>query len=146
MKVADNVTCLSCGQINRVLIVKLDAGAKCAKCGSPLFSGLVAELDLQVHNKATARDEFPIMVDYWAPWCGPCRTMAPEFAKAALKLKSKVRFAKIDTQEHPEVSQTLGIRGIPLLILYSNGQEVARLSGARPAADIEEFALKAVKT
>ncbi len=86
------------------------------------------------------------MVDYWAPWCGPCRKMAPEFAKAALKLKSKVRFAKIDTQEHPEVSQSLGIRGIPLLILYSSGKEVARLFGARPAADIEEFALKAVTT
>jgi len=111
----------------------------------PLVSGLVTELDVQVHNKASGRDEMPIIIDYWAPWCGPCRSMAPEFAKAALKLKSKARFAKIDTEQHPEVSQKLGIRGIPLLILYSNGKEVARLAGARPAADIEDFVLQSIK-
>lgn len=139
MKSADNLTCLKCGQINRVPTAKLNAGPKCAKCGDPLVSGLVAELDAHVHNKATGQDEIPIIVDYWAPWCGPCRSMAPEFAKAALKLKAKARFAKIDTQQHPEISQKLDIRGIPLLILYSNGREVSRLSGARPAADIEAF-------
>ena len=68
--------------------------------------------------------------------------MAPEFAKAALRLKTKARFAKIDTEQHPEISQKLGIRGIPLLILYSGGREVARLPGARPAADIEAFILE----
>ncbi len=145
MKSADNMTCLSCGQINRVPVAKLDSGPKCAKCGVPLVSGLVTELDVHVHNKASGRDELPIIIDYWAPWCGPCRAMAPEFAKAALKLKSKARFAKIDTEQHPEVSQKLGIRGIPLLILYSNGREVARLSGARPAADIEDFVLQSIK-
>jgi thioredoxin 2 len=145
MTLTNNITCLSCGQINRVLVAKLDAGPKCAKCGSLLVSGLVAEIDVQVHNKVTVRDEIPIIIDYWAPWCGPCRTMAPEFAKAAMKLKSKVRFAKIDTQDHPEISQKLGIRGIPLLILFSDGREVARLSGARPAADIENFVLQSIK-
>lgn len=139
MTMAAKITCLSCGQINRVPIAKLDAGPKCAKCGERLVSGLVAELDVRLHNKATGQDEMPIIVDYWAPWCGPCRTMAPEFAKAALRLKTKARFAKIDTEQHPEMSQKLGIRGIPLLILYSGGREIARLPGARPAAHIEAF-------
>ena len=142
MTMAAKMTCLSCGQINRVPIAKFDAGPKCAKCGGRLFSGIVAELDVRQHNRATGQDETPIIVDYWAPWCGPCRTMAPEFAKAALKLKTKARFAKINTEQHPEISQKLGIRGIPLLILYSGRREVARLTGARPAADIEAFILE----
>ena len=145
MTMANNITCLSCGQINRVPVAKLGAGPKCAKCGDPLVSGLVAEIDVHNHNRASGKDELPIIIDYWAPWCGPCRSMAPEFAKAALTLKSTARFAKIDTEQHPEISQKLGIRGIPLLILYSNGKEVARLAGARPAGDIEAFVLQNIK-
>ena len=136
MTIAAKLTCLNCGQINRVPVAKIEAGPKCAKCGSALLSGLVTELDVRLH------DEIPIIIDYWAPWCGPCRTMAPEFSKAAATLKTKARFAKIDTEQHPEHSQRLGIRGIPLLILYSGGREVARLPGARPAADIEAFVLQ----
>ncbi|MEQ8366976.1 MAG: thioredoxin domain-containing protein, partial [Roseicyclus sp.] len=76
---------------------------------------------------------------FWAPWCGPCRMMAPEFEKAARALSPKARFAKINTQDHQDVSQRYGIRGIPLLILFRGGKEVARLPGARPAAEIEDF-------
>ena len=142
MTIAAKLTCLNCGQINRVPVAKIEAGPKCAKCGSALLSGLVTELDVRLHDKASDHDEIPIIIDYWAPWCGPCRTMAPEFSKAAATLKTKARFAKIDTEQHPELSQRLGIRGIPLLILYSGGREVARLPGARPAADIEAFVLQ----
>jgi thioredoxin 2 len=145
MTLTRKITCLSCGQINRVPVEKLGGGPKCATCGHPLVNGLVAELDAQVHTKATSRDDMPILIDYWAPWCGPCRMMAPEFAKAALKVKTKTRFAKIDTQHYPDISQKLGIRGIPLLILYANGREVARLSGARPAGEIEQFVLQNIK-
>ncbi|MEH6831205.1 MAG: thioredoxin domain-containing protein [Sulfitobacter sp.] len=145
MSIVAKITCLSCGQINRVPVARLDASPKCAKCGGPLMSGFVAELDAQLHNKITGQDEIPIIIDYWALWCGPCPTMAPDFAKAALKLKTKVRFAKIDTEQHPEISQKLGIRGIPLLILYSGGKEVGSLAGARPASDIEAFVLQTIK-
>jgi len=136
---AVKLVCETCGQANRVPVARLGETPKCGSCGDPLVTGKVAELDLPAHDKATRGDELPLIVDYWAPWCGPCRMMAPEFAKAALALKGKARFAKINTEEFPAVSQRMGIRGIPLLILWRNGREVARLPGARPAAEIEAF-------
>ena len=131
--------CLSCGQANRVPLAKLQAGPKCAKCATPLVDGQVAVLDVALHDKATRGDGFALIVDYWAPWCGPCKMMAPAFAQAAQDLKYEARFAKIDTEQFPQISQRLQIRGIPLLILYVNGREAARLSGARPASDIAAF-------
>lgn len=133
------LACLKCGQANRVPVAKIDAGPKCAKCAEALVAGNVSAVDLRAHDQAVQLDEIPVVVDYWAPWCGPCRQMAPEFAKAAQALRSKARFAKIDTEQFPAVSQRLQIRGIPLLILYAKGKELARLSGARPAGDIEAF-------
>lgn len=133
------LTCLSCGQANRVPVAKLGVAPKCGKCSTALVSGDVAALGNTLHDKATRADDLPLVVDYWAPWCGPCRMMAPEFATAAKALKSKARFAKIDTEQFPATSQRLQIKGIPLLILYAKGREVARLSGARRAADIEQF-------
>jgi thioredoxin 2 len=134
-----NLTCLGCGQVNRAPKGKLAAGPKCAKCSASLAGGDVAALDMRLHDKATATDGVPLIIDYWAPWCGPCRTMAPEFAKAAVALRGTARFAKIDTEQFPQVSQRLNIRGIPLLILYTGGREVSRLTGARPASDIAGF-------
>ncbi|MDC1399454.1 thioredoxin domain-containing protein [Yoonia sp.] len=136
---AAKLTCLSCGQANRVPLAKLQAGPKCAKCATPLADGNVATLDATIHDKATLSDTFPLIIDYWAAWCGPCKMMAPAFAQAAQDLQFAARFAKIDTEQFPAVSQRLQIRGIPLLILYMNGREAARLSGARPAADIAAF-------
>ena len=139
MDAAVKLTCLSCGQMNRVPSARIAAGPKCAKCSKALIDENVTELDMHIHDKATRSDELPLIVDYWAPWCGPCRMMAPEFAKAAEALRLSARFAKIDTEQFAGVSQRLQIRGIPLLILYNKGREIARLSGARPANDIEEF-------
>ena len=139
MSDAVKLACTTCGQMNRVPVAKLQDGAKCGSCGEALVTGKVAELDVAAHDKATRGDELPLLVDYWAPWCGPCRQMAPEFAKAAKALEGRARFAKINTQDHPKVSERLRIQGIPLLILYHKGREVARLPGARPAADIQAF-------
>lgn len=136
---AVRLTCATCGQGNRVPLERLGAGPKCGSCGEALMDGKVAEFDLAAHDKATRADEVPTIIDYWAPWCGPCRMMAPEYAKASAALKGRVRFAKINTEDHGAVSQRLGIRGIPLLILWHRGREVARLPGARPAAEIEAF-------
>ena len=142
MAVAEAVklTCPTCGQANRVPMGRLAAGPKSGVCGAALADGRVADLDTATHDKVTRGDGLPVLVDYWAPWCGPCRMMAPEFAKAAQALAPAVRLMKLNTEDHPAIASRAGIRGIPALILYRNGREVARLAGARPAADIIAFA------
>ncbi len=140
------MVCLECGTPNRVPADKLGAGPKCGTCGGRLADGKVRALDAATLRKAASTDDVPLLVDFWAPWCGPCRMMAPEFAKAAQNLAPAVRLAKIDTQDHPKASETYGIRGIPALILFHKGREVARLAGARPAADIESFVRGKVRT
>lgn len=141
MSVADalKLTCASCGQANRVPATRLADAPKCGVCGAVLVDGKVAELDAAMHDKVTRGDSLPVLVDYWAPWCGPCRMMAPEFAKAASALTGEARLMKLNTEDHPQISTRAGIRGIPALILYRHGREIARLAGARPAADIVAF-------
>ncbi len=133
------LVCPVCGQANRVPLARMGENPKCGSCGEPLADGRVAELDAATHDKAVRGDSLPLLVDYWAPWCGPCRMMAPEFAKAAKALAPRARLMKLNTEDHPAVAQRAGIRGIPALVLYRNGREVARLAGARPAADIAAF-------
>jgi len=131
--------CAQCGQMNRVPAARLSAGPRCGVCGAALADGRVMELDAAAHDKAVRGDYLPLLVDYWAAWCGPCRMMAPEFAKAGKAMAPAVRFGKLDTEAHQAVAQRAAIRGIPALILYHRGREVARLAGARPAAEIVAF-------
>ncbi len=141
---AVKLTCLSCAQINRVPSERLTQTPRCGTCGAPLISAKPAAVDFDTLQKAARADELPLLVDFWAPWCGPCRAMAPEFEKAAAQLLGRVRLAKIDTQSHPQASQRWNIRGIPAFALFQGGREIARDSGARPAAELVRFAQRAV--
>ena len=133
------LTCAECGQTNQFPADKASAAPKCGICGQALNDGKVAKLDLKTLEKMAKNDDLPLLVDFWAPWCGPCRQMAPEFEKAARQLSPRVRLAKIDTQSNPDATVRYNIRGIPAFILFHRGREIARLAGARPAADLIRF-------
>ncbi|WP_324754499.1 thioredoxin domain-containing protein [Roseovarius sp. Pro17] len=137
---AINVVCLECGQGNRIPEAKLDAGAKCATCGAGLIKGEPTEVSLDLLVKAARIDGIPLIVDFWAAWCQPCRMMAPEFATAAKALKGKARFAKLDTEAFPQANKRYDIRGIPLLIAFQGGHEIKRQSGVISASKIVEWA------
>ena len=130
------LTCPVCGQMNRVPLARLAEGPKCGSCGEALADGRVAELDAAAHDKATRGDEMPLLVDYWAPWCGPCRMMAPQFAQAAKTLKGRALLAKVDTDANPQVAARFAIRSIPTMVQLQGGREVKRMSGALQAAQI----------
>ncbi|CUI00280.1 thioredoxin domain-containing protein [Leisingera aquaemixtae] len=127
---AKTLTCLSCAQLNRVPEDKLGRGPKCATCGAALLPGTPADVDPAILQKAVQNDDLPLVADFWAPWCGPCRSMAPEFAKAAKTLGVQARLVKLNTQDHPSAAARYRIRGIPALIAFERGKEKKRQAGA----------------
>lgn len=131
-----HVVCPHCHTTNRVAPSDLLATPDCGKCHRPLFGGHPVELGEAAFEKHIARSQLPVLVDFWAPWCGPCRMMAPQFEAAAKQLEPHVRLAKVNTEEAQALGARLNIRSIPTLALFVNGREVARQPGAMGAADI----------
>ncbi|NLD67586.1 MAG: thioredoxin TrxC [Limnobacter sp.] len=130
------IVCPSCNTSNRVPRDRLGDLPSCGRCGAALFAGAPVDLDAAAFERHVGRGELPVVVDFWAPWCGPCRMMAPAFAQAARELEPSVRLAKVDTEAEQGLAATYGIRSIPTMVVFRGGREIARRSGAMGAADI----------
>ena len=139
-----HVVCSHCGSVNRIPPAKSALAAKCGKCGAKLFDGNPNDVDSNIFEQQISRSSVPVLVDIWAPWCGPCRTMAPSFRAAADQLEPDVRLIKLNSDEQQQVAARLGIRGIPTMILFHHGREIARQSGAMPASHIVQWTRQAV--
>ena len=125
-----HLVCPHCDAVNRLPWEKLDRGGKCGKCKSSLFTGKPLEVTEENFDKHLGRNDIPVIVDFWAPWCGPCKMFAPVFEQAAKELEPAVRLVKVNTENAPAVAGRMGIRSIPTLALFRNGQEVDRKAGA----------------
>ena len=134
-----HVVCGNCGGVNRVPRARIEEDPKCGKCKASLLKGPPTELTEQTFAAFIERNELPVVVDFWADWCAPCKMMAPVFAQAAREQGTRVRFAKIDTDTAPGISQRYAIRSIPSLLLFRGGAEVDRAVGALDAARLRAW-------
>ncbi len=133
------IVCPQCSAINRVPENRLVAHPKCGKCGQQLFSGKPIELSQATFQRHLQKNDIPILVDFWAPWCAPCKMMGPAFAEAATLLEPRLRLAKVNTEIEQNLGGQLNIRSIPTLVLFMNGVEKARQSGAMNSAGIIQW-------
>ncbi|WP_043527071.1 thioredoxin TrxC [Litchfieldella xinjiangensis] len=131
--------CPSCHAMNRVRQARLGDSPVCGKCRQPLFRGEPVDVTAANYESLVARSELPVVVDFWANWCGPCKMMAPVFAQMANELEPRMRFAKLDTEAEPSLAGRFSIRSIPTLIVFKDGKEIARQPGAMQGPQLRQW-------
>ena len=139
-----HVVCPHCNSTNRVPRDRLGDAPTCGRCKRPLFDGHPPALDAAGLERQVSASDIPVVVDFWAPWCGPCKVMAPHFERAARELEPGVRLAKVNTEDEQAVAAKYDIRSIPTLIAFRSGREVARQSGAMDASELARWVRSAV--
>ncbi len=134
-----NIVCPGCDAVNRIPRERLGDAPRCGRCHEALFTGRPIDLGGTRFDRHATRNDIPLVVDFWAPWCGPCRMMAPAYAQAAAQLEPLARLAKVDTDAEQALGARFAIRSIPTLAIFRGGREIARVAGAMSAADITRW-------